>query len=184
MGGLNGAETHDGMLDVGDLDVFYFTACVGDPISVRMDELVSGSSLTPFLRLYGRNGVLIRSAFGTATAQVTAQATNHGTFTLVAGDFSSAFAGSGAFRLTLNGLSAGLKLCVPSVASSGSNITLTGIGGHPGATFVVHTHTNLLEPAALWAPILTNQFDLFGVLTVTNVFDRLERERYFRLRLP
>lgn len=181
-GPLNGTNTYDGTLDVGDLDVFYFTACVGDTLTVRMDELVTGSSLTPYLRLYGRNGVLIRSAFGTATAQVSAPATNNGTFTLVVGDFSNGFVGSGKYHLTVNGLSAGLKLCVPSIA--GANVSLTEIGGQAGGTFVVYTHTNVTDLSTLWLPIRTNQFDQFGVSTVTNAFNSAEPQRYFRLWVP
>jgi hypothetical protein len=50
-------------------------------------------------------------------------------------------------------------------------------------TFVLYTHTNL-APLASWSPILTNQFDQFGVFTYTNLFNPAELQRYFRLVLP
>jgi len=43
------------------------------------------------------------------------------------------------------------------------------------------TTTNVAAPLGLWTP-LTNQFDQFGVLDITNVFDRSEPQRFFLLR--
>src|SRR5678815_3242343 len=59
------------------------------------------ASLTPQLRLYGPNGVLIDSGYGVSATEVTARATNAGTFTVVAGDFSSGYAGTGNYRLSM-----------------------------------------------------------------------------------
>jgi hypothetical protein len=179
---LNGSGTYDGTIDTGDLDVFYFTACAGDSLVLQMDELVSGSSLTPWLRLYGRDGVLIKSVLGAATALISVTATNSGIFTLVAGDGNGALSGTGSYRLTVNGLSAGLKLCLP--VFSGTNVNLAGIGGTTNATFILFTQTNVTAPLALWTPILTNQFDQFGVFNRTNVSRRSEVQRYFRLIEP
>ena len=181
-GALNGANTYDGDLESGDLDVFYFTACTGDILSFQMDELVLGSSLTPWLRLYGRSGILLRSLSGASTAQFNLVATNSGTFILVASDFSSFYSGSGTYRLTVNGLSAGLKLCTPSI--SGTNVNITGISESPGGTFRLYTTTNVTTPLNLWTPLTTNQFDLFGTFGFTNFFDRNETQRYFRLFVP
>ena len=169
-------------MDTGDLDEFYFTACVGDGISLRMDELVNGSTLTPWLRLYGRDGTLIKSVSGAAAAQISATATNTGTFIVVAGDASGGFSGTGTYRLTVNGLTAGLKLCTPVL--SGTNVNLTGVGGFTNATFIVFTHTNIIAPFALWTPLLTNQFDQFGVFTRTNASSRNDAVRFFRLLEP
>jgi len=36
----------------------------------------------------------------------------------------------------------------------------------------------------MWVPILTNQFDQFGIFAYTNLFNRAERQRYFRLSEP
>jgi len=181
-GALTGAGTYDGTIDPGDLDVYYFTACQGDGLVVRMDELVSGSSLTPWLRLYGRNGALLQSAFGAATAQISVLATNPGVFLLVAGDASGGYSGSGTYRLTANNLSAGLKLCPP-VVISGTNADVVAIGGDPGTTLVLSTQTNVAAPLSLWTPLVTNQFDAFGVFSYTNAFNRAERARFFDLHL-
>ena len=181
-GPFNGSSNYVGAIDAGDLDVLYFTACRGDGIEARMDELVNGSSLSPWLRLYVRDGVLLKSVSGAATAQISVAATNTGNFFLVAGDGSTGLGGSGAYQLTANGLSAGVKLCIPVIA--GTKATLTGIGGPPGTNFILFTHTNVITPFAFWTPLLTNQFDAFGVFNATNPFSRAERERYFRLLEP
>jgi hypothetical protein len=178
-GPLDGGLTREGTNDLGDLDLFYFTACAGDYLTVQLDELVGGSPLTPWIRLYGRDGVLIRSVSGASTTQTSVQATNSGMFLIVVSDLSSFYGGSGGYRLTVNGLSDGLKLCLPSIA--GTNTLLRGIGGISNATYRLYTTTNITTPASLWTSIYTNQFDSFGTFSYTNLFSLSERERYFRL---
>src|SRR2546428_528936 len=98
---------HTGTIDVGDLDVWNFTANTGDSIVVRMGEIVSGSSLTPWLRLYGPNGALLDSSVilnvpsSGAAVEVGARATTNGTFTVVATDASGFLSGNGSYRLKL-----------------------------------------------------------------------------------
>jgi hypothetical protein len=181
-GALTGASTYGGTIDPGDLDVYYFTACQGDGLVVRMDELVTGSSLSPWLRLYGRNGALLQSVAGVSSAQISVLATNPGVFLLVAADGSGGFSGSGTYQLTANNLSAGLKLCPP-IVISGTNADVVAIGGDPGTTLVLSTQTNLAAPLSLWTPLVTNQFDAFGVFSYTNGFNRAERARFFDLHL-
>jgi hypothetical protein len=179
-GALIGSNAYDGALDIGDLDVFLFTACLGDNFVLQMDEVIAGSSLTPWLRLFGRDGILLRSASGAAIAQVSAPATNSGTFIVVASDLSGGYDGAGGYRFTANGLSAGMKLCHPKPL--GNDLNLQGIGGDLGATFILSTHTNVTAPVGLWVPIWTNQFDLFGVFSYTNALDRAEPKRFFLLQ--
>jgi hypothetical protein len=130
------------------------------------------------VRLYGPNGVLLGSSFGTAFAEVNATATNRGTFLAVIGnnDYHNN-AGSGTYQLTVNGLSSEMRLCLPKI--SGTNLNLSAVGGPTNATFVVFTETNVATPLTLWTPILTNQFDQFGVFVHTNRFDPAEPRRFF-----
>jgi hypothetical protein len=46
-------------------------------------------------------------------------------------------AGSGTYQLTVNGLTDGLKLCLPIIF--GTNANLGGIGGVSNATFILYT---------------------------------------------
>lgn len=75
---------------------------------------------------------MLDSSYG--AAQVNFHATNSGTFTVVADDYSTGFIGSGAYTLTVNGLTGGLKFRDPTV--TGSTTHLTGVGGVPGRTLL------------------------------------------------
>jgi len=180
-GSLNGANIYDGTMDIGDLDVWSFTHCAGELILLRMDELIPDSSLYPYLRLYGRDGLLIKSAFGASTVQINILATNTGTFTLVAGnDETHRTGGNGTYRLTVNGLSDGLRLCDPRI--SGTNVTLSGVGGASGAEFTVFTSPLVEAPLDTWTPLFTNQFDFYGTFSRTNTYLPGEPRRFFILQ--
>jgi len=183
-GSLTGAGAYNGSLLAGELDVWKFTACAGDSMVVGMSDLNRpAGDLDPYLRLYGPDGALLGSGIGTSTTEVTAQATNSGTFTVIAANYdSSSDGGDGGYQLTANGLSDGFKACSPII--SGTSISVSAVGGTPGTNAVLLTTTNLTTPAALWTPILTNQFDQFGVFNYSNVFNPAEPQRFFRLSEP
>ena len=67
---------------------------------------------------------------------------------------------------------------------SGTNLILRGIGGTPNANFILYQTSNVATPAALWSPLLTNQFDSFGVFSLTNSFGSTNQQIYFRLAEP
>jgi len=100
-GPLTNGAVQTGSIDVGDLDVWTISATVGDAIVVRMGEVSSGSSLTPWLRIYSPSGALLGNSFAAAAAEVTTTAASSGTYIVVAGDGTSGLAGSGPYRLTL-----------------------------------------------------------------------------------
>jgi len=181
-GPMTGAGIYHGTIAVGDLDVLSFTACAGDSIVLKMDEAVALSSLTPQLRLYGRDGTLLNTTYNAATAQISRNAPASGAYLVVAGDFTSSWSGSGDYVLTVNGLTDGFKLCTPVI--TGPSINLRAVGGVAGADGVLFTHTNVAVPTSLWTPIRTNQFDAFGVWTYTNLFSPSEPQRYFILQAP
>lgn len=178
-GWLEADVNPEGTITVGDLDVFAFTICKGEIIHLQLDELTDNDLFFPGLRLFGPEGTLIRSASGATAATINLITTNAGTFVIIAGDNNGGLYGSGTYRLTANGLSAGLKLCLPTF--TGTNAHMAGIGGVSNATFILFTQTNAATPLASWTPILTNQFDQYGVFTRTNVSGRYEPERYFHL---
>ena len=181
-GGMTASDTYDGAVDVGDVDAWIFTACVGDTISLRVDELVTNSSLTPWIRLYGRDGVLLNSSFGAANAEIIRAAPANGTYLVVIGDGNAGIGGAGTYRLTTQGLYAGIKMCLP--LRFGPALGFQGAGGSPNSSFVVVTATNITTPALLWTPILTNNFGVFGEFSFTNAINLDLPEQYFRLRAP
>jgi hypothetical protein len=95
---------------------------------------------------------------------------------------SYASGGTGTYGLTANGLSYELRLCSPVI--SGARPTLNGVGGVSNATFVLFRTTNVAMPLGLWTPVLTNQFDQYGVLTYTNLYGPALRQQYFRFLVP
>jgi trimeric autotransporter adhesin len=94
----NGVET-PGTIDVGDLDMWSFTANAGDSIELRMGAV----NLNPWIQLYGPDGKLVSSAGSGATgvrdAVLSITATNSGTFTVVVSAF--ALNQTGTYNLNL-----------------------------------------------------------------------------------
>jgi len=178
---MNGANSYEGVLSPGDLDVWSFTLCAGEPILLRLDELTVGSPLYLHLRLYGQDGTLLRSIGGASTVELSLLATNRGRFTVMAANDEAQFSGgNGGYRLTANGLSESLRLCDPKI--SGTNVLLNGVGGASGAEFVVLTSPLVEAPLATWTPLLTNQFDFFGTFSRASAFIGEEPARFYRLQ--
>jgi hypothetical protein len=94
----NGVET-PGTIDVGDLDLWTFTANSGDSIELRMGAV----NLNPWIQLYGPDGKLVGSAgtgvTGIRDAVLSITATNSGTFTVVVSAF--ALNQTGTYNLNL-----------------------------------------------------------------------------------
>ena len=169
-------------MPIGVLGVWSLTATSGQAIVVRAGESITTNSFAPWVRLYGPNGALLGSNDALGFGEVAAQATNSGTFLVVIANPCYSDYGSGTYQMTVNGLSDGFKACLP--AFSGTNAYVGGIGGPPGTNVVLYTTTNVATPGPLWTPIVTNQFDQFGVVEYTNRFGRAERQRCFRLSHP
>ena len=120
--------------------------------------------------------VLLKSAGNNTSLSLAYTATNCGNFTVLVCAYT--LSDTGTYGLTANGLSDALRLCSPSI--SGPTLTLNGAGGDPGTNFVLYSSTNVAQPFGLWTPVLTNQFDPFGVLTYTNTYDPASTQRYYR----
>ena len=107
-------------------------------------------------------------------------ATNCGTFTaLVSAYFAG---GAGTYGLTANGLEDTMRVCFPVI--SGANLTVNGVGGTADAGFVLYSTTNVATPIGLWTPVLTNQFDQFGVFGYTNIYNPTQRQQFYRFVVP
>ncbi len=179
---MTGVGTYEAMIEPGDIDTWTFTACAGDSISLELGEMVASSPLTPWLRLYGPDGSLLKAPYAAASVQVSMSLPIDGTYVVLVGDRSSGWAGTGTYRLSVNGLSDGMKLCAS--LALGQKVDLTGIGGPPGSTFVLWAVSDVPAPPERWAPVLTNQFDQFGVMHVRDVVDPLDPNRFFMLETP
>ncbi|HOX57517.1 MAG TPA: hypothetical protein P5205_02565, partial [Candidatus Paceibacterota bacterium] len=93
-GPMTNAFQHTGTNLVGDLDLWTFSANAGDAIVLRM----GAAAYNPWIRLYGPDGVLVGQAFdgsfGIRDADLRTQATNSGTFTVIAGSLDVIASGS------------------------------------------------------------------------------------------
>ena len=177
-GWLTNGVAHPGVIKPGDLDVWAFTACAGAKIQVQIDEVAGGAAFVPWIRLYGRDGALLRSTYGQLTAQISLSAPADGTYTVVVSDASSGYDGTGTYHLSATGIYSGLMLCTPSL--SGASLVFSGAGGNPGGQYVVLTTTNITT-AASWTPMLTNQFGEFGEFTFANPPNAYLPHQFFRL---
>jgi hypothetical protein len=178
-GDLVSGISQNGVIDLGDMDLWQFLACRGEVITLSCQKL-AGAAFTPRVRLYSRTGALLATAQNASLATINLLSTNSGFYTVLVDGANANDAGS--YRLTGNGLSDALNLCPPIIV--GTNLSLAGIGGKTNATFILYTATNLSTPLSLWSPILTNQFDAFGGFDYTNGFNRNESTRFFRLLQP
>src|ERR1035441_4328859 len=58
-GSLTNGGNHDGTIQVGDLDLWWFTANAGDRIVLRGAALTSANNFEPWLRIYNPAGLLV-----------------------------------------------------------------------------------------------------------------------------
>lgn len=126
-GVLTNGAAHAGVTDVGDEDLWNFTANKDDQIVLRCGKLAGTASYAPFVRLYGGNGALLDSGYDLNDTFVSYRATNSGTFSVVVG---SAYRGhSGTYQLHL--AKAPGAFVVPPGDDGGP---LTNGGQHDGTT--------------------------------------------------
>ncbi len=182
-GPMTGATNYDGSLDLGGMAIWEFTACRGQTITLGVSELVSGSTLTPSIRVFNWDGSLLKSASGAGSAQVSMVVPGSGTYTVVISDLSSFYLGSGTFRLTVNGLTTGIKICPEGADTQNSYVTVAG--GDPSNGFALLTTTNVDTPLNLWDHVPASQFDIYNNLLYTNPLTVPgEARRFFRWSGP
>lgn len=102
-GPMTNGGNHDGVIEVGDLDLWTFSGQSGDKIVLRSGRLSGDPNFNPWLRLYDQSGVVVAST-ATATAvsavEISLTLTNTGTFTLLIADSTSGRADDqGEYRL-------------------------------------------------------------------------------------
>jgi hypothetical protein len=176
-GPMDGASVYYGTLTLGDLEIWAFTACTGESIDLQLNP----TNFSGNLNLYGPNGDLLRTAASASAAVITYTATNCGTFEALVSSYASG--GTGTYGLTANSLIDEMRFCAP--VFSNKDFTVNGIGGPTNAAFVLYAATNIVTPIALWTPVLTNQFDQFGVFAYTNINTPVQqRQQFFRFQVP
>jgi hypothetical protein len=87
-----------GTIDLGDLDAYTFDAAVGTSVLLRVAN-VAQAAFTPYVQVYDPNGKLVTGAYGASVAAVSFVTAIAGTYTAFVYDYSSGYAGSGAYKI-------------------------------------------------------------------------------------
>ena len=175
-GPMTNGGAYPGTITLGDQQMWSFTACTGDPINLSLHT----TNFNGYLELYGSNGALLKTTGGSTVLSISYTATNCGTFTVLVSAYSSG--GTGTYQLSGTGLTAGLQLLSPTI--SGTNLYLFGTGGGSNVLFILYATTNLAQPVDLWTPILTNHFNASGAFDITNLYNPVQPQQYFRFSVP
>ncbi|MDZ8118339.1 hypothetical protein [Pontiella agarivorans] len=176
-GGSLAADTFpEGVVELGDLDLFEFAACAGDPIQLDCIELSDPGVMTISLNLYDPEGVLLDADTGSSEANIPMLAApSAGTYTILVSSYNGG--GNGTYRLEHNGLQDGIRLCSAEVTEMDEMVF--GVGAEPGSTNVLWAATNLVS--GLWEPTATNFADSAGFIVLYNRLEVSEKQRFFKL---
>ena len=101
-GPLTNGSNHSGTMALGDIDMWTFSAAIGDHINLGISEVEPTVGLAPWLRVVGPNGTLLANTANTVADQVynlTAPLT--GTYTVLVSSYINALPGTGGYVLTL-----------------------------------------------------------------------------------
>jgi hypothetical protein len=101
-GPLTNGGLHTGEITVGDLDIWTFTANVGERIAVHIGEITDNDDFRPWIRVWAPNAASLGSESGTdaaALSDMIAPAT--GTYLVLVASYDSGFDGSGTYRITM-----------------------------------------------------------------------------------
>jgi hypothetical protein len=90
--------------------------------------------------------------------------------------------GAGGYQMTDSGLLYALRLCPPII--SGSNVLLFGVGGTEGASAVLSKTMVLQTPKNAWTPMVTNQFDAFGIFDFIDRYEPDAGRTFYQFHVP
>ena len=100
-GPMTNGSNYTGSIHVGDLDTYTFTAAAGDDIKLAIGEVGGNSAFQPWVRLKSPTGENLGNTSGVLAAQIDAQATVTGTYTVIVSTFDTGFDATGNYTLTL-----------------------------------------------------------------------------------
>jgi Domain of unknown function (DUF4214)/Immunoglobulin domain/Immunoglobulin I-set domain len=119
-GALTNGGNQDGMIELGDIDAWTFTAQANNSLLLRVGRTSSGTNFEPWIRIYGPDGTLLGEDWQSTDAEVNYRATATGTYTVVIAGRNSG--DSGTYQLTLTG---NVPLVAPSITIQPGNQTVT-----------------------------------------------------------
>jgi hypothetical protein len=155
-----------------------YTITVGDPISMGSTVGLSVSGLPP-----GASASFdTNSVTGSGHARLTVATSNSiapGNYTFNVLGASAGLTHAAAVSLTVLA-----PPVIQQITVSGSNLSLSGSGGVPGATYYVLATTNLATPVSQWGIIATNSFDTNGGFVFATSFSSTTPQTFFQLEVP
>ena len=102
-GPLTNGAMHTGTMELGDLDVWTFTATAGDRIAVNIGEITdTNTAFGPWIRLWSPTGATLGDVWGASSTiidDVVAPVT--GTYLVLVGSYNGTYDGTGTYRLTM-----------------------------------------------------------------------------------
>ncbi|NBB80664.1 MAG: hypothetical protein GVY36_14670 [Verrucomicrobia bacterium] len=116
-GTIAGGASVNGQIDLGDMDVFSFTAGSGDVVSASVQE-TAGSGFTPVVLLYAPDGSFVALDSDSSLASISETLSVGGQYFVVIQDFSSDVSGNGSYNLNFSRTPGGVS--PPSASLSGS----------------------------------------------------------------
>ncbi|MCC6233916.1 MAG: hypothetical protein IT580_14825 [Verrucomicrobiales bacterium] len=164
---IEGSST--GNLELGDVDLWTIGADAGQRIQIQVRETVSGSALTPWFKLYGTDGTMLRSVFHASAAEFEFVAAEHGLHTLIVRDGSNGRDATGGYELTVTGLRAqGDRLRIRRMDPAATQVRVTWPTDLSVEGF--RLVSNPVLSAEGWAPVVIatedNGLNVHGVLPV------------------
>jgi hypothetical protein len=136
-GAMTNGASHPGVITIGDLDPWTFSATQGNTIVVGIGEVSGSASFTPWIRLVAPNGAVIGNTWGAAAAQIQVTAPSTGAYTVIVSTGDVGRAGTGNYRLTL-------------VKAPGSLTVSTGDQGGPLTNGAIRTGSILVGDLDAW----------------------------------
>jgi fibronectin-binding autotransporter adhesin len=74
---------------------------------------------------------------------------------------------------------------ITDISVAGTTLTITATNGADGGQYVLLESTNLLLPLSQWVPVLTNNFDANGDLSLsTNIINPANPQEFYLLQMP
>jgi hypothetical protein len=127
-GPLSNGGIHTGEILQGDVDIWTFTATVGERIAIHIGQITDNDDFRPWIRIWAPNGASLGSSAGVAAAEIgDVIAPVTGTYLVLVGSFDSGFDGTGTYRLSM--VRTGAPITVSAADQGGP---LTDGGTHTG----------------------------------------------------
>jgi hypothetical protein len=102
-GTLTNGVARTGSLTVGELDMWSFGATQGGAISLTITEQSGTADFTPWIRLVAPNGTVVGNSWNASSAQINLNATQTGTYTVIASTADSGNDATGTYQISVTG---------------------------------------------------------------------------------